>query len=259
LTNFYYCFTSFNMNNEKIKLVVIIAAGTGSRLKSDNGVPKPLLSLNGRSLILRVLDKFYEAGIKEAIIVTGYRSDEVQNGIISDNHPLQTKFAVNERYTMSNGLSVLAAKDLVNGRNFFLSMADHIFESSLISTLANAHLPENGLVLAVDRKLDEIYDEDDATKVLTNGDLIIDIHKELKKFNAVDTGLFACTPALFTKIEEAASKRTDGDCTLSDGVTAMTRNKQAIVCDIGSGKWQDVDTPGAVTHAEQQFFNDFKK
>jgi len=243
------------MKNESPKIVVIIAAGMGSRLKSDKGVPKPLLLLHGRPLILRVLDRFYEAGIKHAVIVTGYRSQEVQDGIKSYKHPVKISFIKNDQYKKSNGLSVLAAKKAVGSQNFFLSMADHIFDAALIDILAKAAIPKDGLVLAVDRKLESIYDEDDATKVLTKNDFIVEINKELKEFDAVDTGLFACTPALFDKIEKAASQNKNGESSLSDGVKALSAIKKAVVCDIKEGRWQDVDTPGAVTHAEKQFTN----
>ncbi|MBN2715641.1 MAG: NTP transferase domain-containing protein [Deltaproteobacteria bacterium] len=241
------------MNAEKPTLVVIIAAGIGSRLTSADTLPKPLMQVNGRALILRVLDRFYEAGIKDAVIVTGHRADEIEQGVRADNPRNHVQFVRNPRYTLSNGLSVLAARQAVGQRSFFLSMADHIFESSLIAGLKEAPLPADGLVLAVDRKLDAIYDEDDATKVKTQNGRIMEIHKELPEFDAVDTGLFSCTPALFDRIEAAANTRDDGDCSLSDGVKAMSLQGTALVHDIKDGKWQDVDTPGAVEHAAKLF------
>jgi choline kinase len=132
-------------------------------------------------------------------------------------------------------------------------MADHVFDKSLIVKLSEAVIPQNGLVLAVDRKLHKIYDNDDATKVFTKDGKILEISKDLKEFDAVDTGLFACTPFLFNKIEEAAKSRSSGDCSLSDGVKALCKEGLAVVCDIGEGNWQDVDTPGAVAHAEKYF------
>lgn len=245
------------MNAQKPTVVVIIAAGMGSRLTSEETLPKPLMQVNGRALILRVLDRFYEAGITDAIIVTGHRADEIKQGVNSslenDATPINVQFIMNPKFKMSNGLSVLAAKEAVGKRTFFLSMADHIFESSLITGLKNAPLPKDGLVLAVDRKLHAIYDEDDATKVKTKNNKIVEIHKELAEFDAVDTGLFLCTPALFDRIEAAAQNRADGDCSLSDGVKAMSLSGTAIVHDIKNGKWQDVDTPGAIEHAAKLF------
>lgn len=241
------------MNAEKPTVVVIIAAGMGSRLTSEDTLPKPLMQVNGRALILRVLDRFYEAGITDAVIVVGHRADEIRSGVEKDTPKTTVQFVTNPQYKMSNGLSVLAAKEAVGERTFFLSMADHIFESSLITGLKDAPLPVDGLVLAVDRKLDAIYDEDDATKVKTENDKIIEIHKELVEFDAVDTGLFSCTPALFDRIEAAAQNRADGDCSLSDGVKAMSLSGTAIVHDIKNGKWQDVDTPGAIKHAAKLF------
>lgn len=241
------------MKQEQPSIVVIIAAGMGSRLTTGDTLPKPLMQVNGRALILRVLDRFAEAGITEAVIVTGHRADEIQAGINAESPTNHIRFVYNPKYQMSNGLSVLAAREAVGNRSFFLSMADHIFESSLIAGLKTAPLPKDGLVLAVDRKLDAIYDEDDATKVKTRDGKIIEIHKELTEFDAVDTGLFLCTPALFDRIEDAARSRADGDCSLSDGVKAMSLSGTALVHDIGAGKWQDVDTPGAVIHAAKLF------
>ncbi|MBN2530301.1 MAG: NTP transferase domain-containing protein [Deltaproteobacteria bacterium] len=245
--------TKWAMNAEQPTIVVIIAAGMGSRLTTEDTLPKPLMQVNGRALILRVLDRFYEAGITEAVVVTGHRAEEIQQGILLDNPKNRVQFVFNPNYRMSNGLSVLAAREVVGNRSFFLSMADHIFESSLIAGLKNIPIPADGLVLAVDRKLDAIYDEDDATKVKTENGKIVEIHKELKEFDAVDTGLFSCTPALFDRIEAAARTRADGDCSLSDGVKAMSVSGTALVHDIQYGKWQDVDTPGAVVHAAKLF------
>jgi len=230
-------------------VVVVLAAGLGTRLKSEDGPPKPLVPLGGRPLALRVLDRFAEAGVREAIVVVGHRAEEVRAGIEGGAPAIPVTFVLNPRYRMSNGLSVLAAREAVGDRPFFLSMSDHVFEPSLIRGLGGAALPEGGLVLAVDRKLDRIFDEDDATKVRTEGGRIVEIHKSLTAFDAVDTGLFACTPALFEAIREAAARRPDGDCSLSDGVKALAAGGRARVHDIGDGWWQDVDTPEAMAHA----------
>jgi len=235
------------------EVVVVLAAGTGSRLGGGLGPPKPLMDLGGRPLVLGVLDRFAGAGVREAVVVVGHRADEVRAGIEAGAPRLAVRFAQNPRYLMSNGLSVLAARETVAGRDFFLSMADHVFERELIDGLGRAPLPAGGLVLAVDRKLDRIFDMDDATKVRTEQGRIVEIHKRLTAFDAVDTGLFACTPALFDAIEAAAARHPEGDCSLSDGVKALAASGLALVHDIGEGRWQDVDTPEMAAEAESRF------
>ncbi len=234
-------------------IVVILAAGFGSRLNSDEGTPKPLLSVKGRPLILQVIDRFREAGVGEAAVVLGHRAAEIEAVLSAEPLGVSLSCVLNPRYELSNGLSVLAARGVVGERPFFLSMSDHMFERSLIEGLAAAPLPPDGLVLAVDRKLDTIFDMDDATKVVSDGGRIVSIGKSLTTFDAVDTGLFKCTPALFEAIFERSAAHPEGDCSLSQGVEALTARGVARVHDIGEGRWQDVDTPETRAHAEAVF------
>jgi choline kinase len=230
-----------------------LAAGLGSRIQQDGGPPKPLIPVNGRPLILRVLDRFCDAGINEAVLVLGHRADEIQKAVEADRPMPSVHMVTNPRYRMSNGLSVLAAEEAVGDRPFFLSMADHIFDAEMIRTLAAASLPENGLILAVDRKLDSIYDMDDATKVRTEDGRIVEIAKNLLVFDAVDTGLFSCSPALFRAIRTFSESRENGDCSLSEGVHTLSKQKLALVHDVGPALWQDVDTMDCAKHAETIF------
>jgi 1L-myo-inositol 1-phosphate cytidylyltransferase len=244
-----------SMTSYRPEIVVVLAAGLGSRIQSDNSPPKPLIPVAGRPLILRVLDRFREAGIDEAVLVLGHRADEIRTAVEADAPMSSIHFALNPRYRLGNGLSVLQAEEAVGERPFFLSMADHIFDADMIRTLAEARLPQNGLILAVDRKLDSIYDMDDATKVKTEEGHIMEIAKNLSVFDAVDTGLFSCSKALFRAIWTFSESRQNGDCSLSEGVHTLSKQKLALVHDIGDALWQDVDTMECAKHAETIFGN----
>jgi 1L-myo-inositol 1-phosphate cytidylyltransferase len=127
-------------------------------------------------------------------------------------------------------------------------MADHIFDPAIVDSLCELSLEEGEVVLAVDRKIDSIYDLDDATKVLLQGERIVEIDKQLEHYNAIDTGLFICSPALVVTLTELAEQ---GDCSLSDGMRRIAAAGNLRYLDIGASWWQDVDTPGALEHAEQ--------
>ena len=80
------------------------------------------------------------------------------------------------------------------------------------------------------------------------GDEVVRIDKGLREFNAVDTGMFLCTPALFDALN--AVDGPDG-CALSDGVRALARDGKVRAFDVGDGFWQDVDTPEMLAHGEK--------
>jgi choline kinase len=234
--------------NNPITQVVILAAGQGTRLRlNEKDYLKPLYPLQDRALISFVMESFKAAGVSVFHVVVGYCKDELVPGI-RKVLPIGTELRLidNDEWHLSNGISLLKAKNLVQSR-FFLSMSDHIFQPTMIQTLAAGAVEEDSLYLAVDRKLETIFDMDDATKVKTSNGLIQDIGKGLKDFNTVDTGLFVCPPQVFTYLESA---KINGDCSLSDGVRAMIRDKKAKVVDIEDAYWQDVDTHSMLRHAE---------
>ena len=235
------------------EIAVILAAGFGSRLHVRDNTLKPFQSVAGRALILRVIDRFEELGIREVVVVTGYRAAEVQAGIREAGFSIKVKFAHNPKYEMSNGLSVLAAKEEVGNRSFYLSMSDHVFDEIIINGLIEVKIPEDGLVLAIDRKLETVFDMNDATKVKTIENRIVAIGKNFEEFDAVDTGLFACSPGLFDAIENVTGRKSDGDCTISEGVMVLADQKKALAHDIGHALWQDVDTPESLENARRIF------
>ncbi len=231
---------------------VILAAGFGSRLAGSNSETslKPLTPVAGKPLMLRTLDSLAVAGCQRVIIVLGYSGPEIRSAIESAySGTLQIIFAQNDQYELSNGLSVLAASPYLNG-TFLLTMADHIFDDDVM-TLAGSHVPpDNGATLLVDHKLDDIFDVDDATKVLEKDGRIMAIGKEIQSFNSVDTGLFVCTTGLVEAIRDVYEK--EGDSSLSDGVHALSASGRMTVLDIGEGFWQDVDTPEMLREAESR-------
>ena len=84
----------------------------------------------------------------------------------------------NLEYQKANGVSTLAAKTELN-QPFLLLMADHIFEPRTAKALLEEPLKNGEVILAVDPKLDLVFDLDDATKVRRQGDRIVDIGKTI--------------------------------------------------------------------------------
>src|SRR5262249_29214994 len=82
------------------------------------------------------------------------------------------------------------------------------------------------------------------------GGRICEIGKLLPAYDAVDTGVFLCTPALFDAIEGERDAR--GDCSLSDGVARVARGGRALAVGIpDQGRGQDVDNAADLDRAER--------
>ncbi len=226
---------------------VVIAAGAGSRLRftsQNDHVFKPLTPVLGVPLIVRTLATLQQVGVREAVVVTGYRAEELRRALLRDPRlaGLRLSFAHNPEWRKKNGLSVLAARQSVGARSFLLSMADHLYSPRVVEALMASPPADGDLVLAVDRRVGAVTDPEDAMWVRLTGDgSIRDIGKDLTVYDAVDTGVFYTSPALFTALQQEAAER-GGDCALADGVRRLARAGKARTADIGDAWWQDVDT-----------------
>jgi 1L-myo-inositol 1-phosphate cytidylyltransferase len=234
---------------------LILAAGNGSRIASvAGGVPKPLVPLCGVPLLEHVMTCSRDAGIERFVIVAGYRADLIRNWLGNQSMDgISITLIENPEYHKANGVSALAAKTELH-QPFLLLMSDHIFEPKTAEALLRQPLADDEVILAVDSKIDRVFDLDDATKVRCEGNQIIEIGKDLSRYNALDTGMFLCSQALFNRLESA---RKNGDCSLSDGMRKLAQDGKLKAFDIGDGHWQDVDSPQALAYAEEIFDRDF--
>ena len=241
-----------------IKQGVILASGLGSRLNSEGrNEPKPLMPVGGMALIERVITLMQSVGIGKIVVVVGYRGDQIKE-YISKNNIQGVVFAENTEYNKKNGISLLRAKDLLDDTSFMLSMSDHIFSNDFFGDFleqAEPKLDKYDVVLSVDRNIEGVFDLDDATKVVTENGEITTIGKELPSYDAVDTGLFLCKPAVFPKLQEIYDAK--GDVSISD-VMGMEAKEGKFACAEMTGHlWQDVDTPSMKNEAEERLIDNY--
>lgn len=230
---------------------VILAAGNGDRFKNSPHHSKLLHPVLGQPLILRTLETAAAAGMAELHVVLGYEADRVRGAIERHRIPgTRVDFTYNPDWHLENGLSALQARELCDGRRFALLMGDHLFESAVLQRLAAHPVDANDSLLAIDRSdvAPEVAEE--ATKVRLDGDRIVAIGKTLTAWDALDTGLFVFTPALFDALDEA---QRHGDTTLSGGVRRLAARGLMRGVDVGASTWCDVDTVGDLDAAEALF------
>ncbi|HET9931169.1 MAG TPA: histidinol-phosphate transaminase [Polyangiaceae bacterium] len=238
------------MTDRRVTRAVILAAGTGSRLREgdENELPKPLRPVGGVPLCVRVLRTLEQAGIREAVVIIGYQGERVRKALLSEpSLGLKLTFVENPRFDKKNGVSLLTAAEHID-QECILTMSDHLYSPELVRRLIAWDLPAGACALGVDYDIERCFDIDDATKVVVDRTHIARIGKELEEYDALDTGVFRIGPALIDELRKLDQER--GDCSLSDGVYALARRGDFYAVDVGEVRWIDVDTPPALERAE---------
>lgn len=228
---------------------LIIAAGQGSRLR-QRAESKPLVPINGVPLIERVIGAACKGGANEFFVVSGYQGHllRVHLDQVSIRDAIPIHHVVNDRWREPNGVSVLQAKAILD-QPFLLMMSDHLFDSHIVQDLLTQKLPGNSAILATDSNLyNPMVDIDDVTRVYQQDGVIREIGKGLTRYNAFDTGIFLCTPALFEALEVSMDR--DGEASLSGGMRVLAETGRALSWDIGARFWLDVDDSRTYVKAE---------
>lgn len=230
---------------------VILAAGRGERLQGVmGGGSKPLTPLLGITLLERALLACQAAGVTDCYIVVGYQRERLASYITSRSRRYRMRLHIvqNPHWELGNGTSAASMAPYLQGP-FLLLMCDHVFDTMILTSLIAAGQQTEASLLAVDLRLDHIFDLDDATKVQIDNCHITAIGKELQHYNAIDTGLFFCRPSLFQAQEHANAS---GDASLSGGIRHLITAKTMRGMSIGDRFWMDIDTAACLVEAEHE-------
>jgi choline kinase len=116
--------------------VIILAAGTGKRLRSVTNLPKCMLDIEGSSLLHRYLDSLHALAPDntQIFIVVGYKSQAVLDHV--QGHPLGEKveFIEHREYEAGSILSIWAARKALEG-DVLLMDGDVYFRPDLLALL----------------------------------------------------------------------------------------------------------------------------
>ncbi len=119
---------------------IILAAGTATRLRPlTDTLPKCLLRVGEKTILGHTIDNLQNAGIREVILVTGYRGEQIRE-FLSCHYPgLSVTYLHNPRYEETNNIySLWLTKDLVAGKEALLLDSDILFDWRIIPLLAAA-------------------------------------------------------------------------------------------------------------------------
>jgi len=144
--------------------VIILAAGKATRLRPlSNTIPKPLIKINGITIISRIIHTFKEAGFINFIILVGYKQQAIKTELLKI-HDIKLEFIEQtNQLGMADGLLLCLnqfseKKRKKNLFNFFITAADVVFSKQKINQMFSLYKNANadiilGLMKSKDKKI----------------------------------------------------------------------------------------------------------
>jgi len=245
---------------------IILAAGMGLRLgELTKELPKPLIDVNGKSIIERQISSFRKAGIDEITIVTGYKKDKF---IFED-----VEYVFNPKYEeVEQAFSLMTARKQISG-NVIISFGDTIFEDKIIEQILNT---KNDIVIGVEPKWREYYEKrmDNPPAIsdfiaIKNGK-IIKLFRNLKEFDedciiTEFSGLFKLSAKgskIITEKYEFLEQNHSGKfhdavslkkAKMIELLQELYENGVSMEAISLKGKWCEIDTPHDLEIAKKMF------
>jgi choline kinase len=163
---------------------IILAAGQGKRLLPlTEDRPKCLIELSGRTLLAWQLLRLQAAGVQEAVIVTGFRADQVEAEIAKLGLTMPVRLQFNPFYTVSDNTASCWIVREEFDREVLVLNGDTLFGPGIAEQLLGA--PAADITVTIDRK--PAYDADDM-KVLTEQGRLMAIGKTITAYDAESIG-----------------------------------------------------------------------
>lgn len=133
---------------EKIDVpVVIMAGGKGTRLKPYTDIiPKPLIPIGDKTIVERIIDKFYDAGMTDFYMAINYKKNMIKGYFNEVDKPYNLTF-IEEDIPLGTGGSLRLLDGSLNG-TFFVTNCDILVECDL-ADVYNFHKQNNNKITLV--------------------------------------------------------------------------------------------------------------
>ncbi|MEO7241022.1 MAG: phosphocholine cytidylyltransferase family protein [Sphingomicrobium sp.] len=231
---------------------IILSAGQGSRLGHlVDDRPKCLIEFNGRSLLDRQLDTLAANGIDEAVVVTGFRDDQIEAALARRPAGPRVRTIFNPFFKVADNLgSLFIARDELAGDCLVWNGDTLVSDALMARVVAN---DRHGICVTIDRK--DKYDADDMKVIVGDDGRLRAIGKRIAAgVNGESIGLLAFRgdgAGRFRAAIERAMRTAEGTTIWYLRVIHhLAQNGDVGTLDIAGEEWGEVDFPPDVEAAQ---------
>lgn len=226
---------------------VVLAAGAGTRLRPFTADrPKGLVEVAGRPLLAYALDALRHAGVAEAVIVVGYRGDDIAERFGDRYGDLDLVYV---RQDPRDGLAtaVLAAADHVEG-SFVVINGDNIVDADLRDVADRHRSGEFAATLPVER-VDRAEARSTGVIELDAGDAVGVVEKPSDPPSTlVLTGIYVFEPVILHACH-LVTPSARGEYELADAIDLLFAAGRPVALHRLDGWRLNVNTPADIATA----------
>ena len=247
----------------KIDKAVILAAGRGTRMRELTAeLPKPMINVRGKPVLQHIIEGLRDAGIRECLLVVGYRADAVQNFFgDGSRYNVGIQYAT-QKVQDGTGRVVDLGRDFVGNSPFILSYGDILVDpanykrvvdlsddiEAMLTVTRGEDVSKGGAVFVNDRM--ELLDIREKSPLEGGAPATPAGSQELAPpfYNA---GLYAFRPSIFdftAKLKPSPR----GEYELTDAIRDLAQSGKKVQALESTGEWADVRDPEILARLNAQ-------
>lgn len=222
---------------------VLLAAGRGTRMRElTDELPKPMIEVRGKPILLHIVEGLREAGIERFLIVVGYRADVVRD-FFGDGGERGVRIEyVTQVVQDGTGRVVELARDFAGSEPFVLSYGDILVNPANYKRLASPGADQEAII--------SVKRNEDVTKggavFLNERFEMTDLREKPKPGEPTspwyNAGIYTFRPSIF-EFTARLERSPRGEYELTDAIRALALSGRKVQAIELEGEWADVRDP----------------
>jgi MurNAc alpha-1-phosphate uridylyltransferase len=230
----------------------ILAAGLGTRLRPlTDTIPKPMVALAGKPLLVRHLDRLSSEGFEEVMINLHYLPDKIKE-FVGDGKDWNLSVSYSfEPTLLDTGGGVKNIEEWIKGDSLLIINSDSVFDDSFSfkSVLREHHsLPDTKLTLLVGPS-----DEQYTPLFIDGGQNLVGFGRSYVPKDGETTVAYLGVMVISSSLLKAAPAVGTPFSLTADIIPGLLARKEKIRTVKYDGFWSDVGTPERLESASKYF------
>ncbi len=227
----------------KIDKAVVLAAGRGTRMRELTvDLPKPMIEVRGKPVLQHIVEGLRDAGIREFLIIVGYRADAVQNFFgDGSRYKIEMQYAT-QVVQDGTGRVVDLARNFVENSPFILSYGDILVDPLNYKSIVDLASDVEAIIT--------VKRGEDVTKggaVFLNDRMeLVDLREKSQPGEVTspwyNAGIYAFRPSIF-EFTAKLKPSPRGEYELTDAIRGLAQSGKKVKALELTGEWADVRDP----------------